>query len=200
MMLSANKSASPALCWCSRCFVKNKLYKPEWTCSDLPTIIMGPLSQVLVSWCTISSGLMKCKPEIWETESGPDEYGWWPRSIMESSILMLLSMRSVRVAVALLSLSALHEVVDGRVWLWESRSRSCNVSPRTNKRKTRLHLNSRWPSGLSVFPRCWVSAIGEFGISLQALSVRLPLHHLSFHEHSICCSYPTELSSLLLVA
>ena len=60
---------------------------------------------------------MKCKAEIWDTESGSDEYGWWPRSIVESSILTLLSMRSVHFALALLSVSVLHEVADVRVWL-----------------------------------------------------------------------------------
>lgn len=89
---------------------------------------MGPLSQVLVSWCKISSSLMKCKSEIWEAAGGPDEYGRWPWFAVESSMLMLLSRRSVHFASPLLSLSALHNVVDVRAGCWNSWSHLTAVS------------------------------------------------------------------------
>lgn len=71
---------------------------------------------------------MKCKPEIWEGARGPDEYGRQPWCAAESSMLMLLARRSVHFASPLLSLSALHNVVDVRAWCWNSWSHLSAIS------------------------------------------------------------------------
>lgn len=106
---------------------------------------MGPLSQVLVSWCTISSSLMRCKPEIWETERGPNEYGRQPWCAVESSMLMLLARRSVHFAFCLFSLSALHNVRGGRAGgLRQQFTLKCRIFRRTKRVRNGFTMSARF--------------------------------------------------------
>lgn len=144
---------------------------------------MGPLSQVLVSWCTISSSLMKCKPEIWEAARGPDESGRWPRCAAKSSMLMLLSRRSVHFASPLLSLSAPHNVMDVRAWCWNSRSRSCAIPVQEWRERAvwlQLRLNGHGHSAWTGFLCVKVCPL-ESVAALLGLHLELPLCSLTVH-------------------